>query len=339
MSRKNSCRKIAVTLYKCSLFEKFVMIANILFHDWRLRNLFESDFHHEFYNVSDEEILSALEGLDSASLANARKYVSRQRDILITPQNHTFFFYNCHRLFGKTEINAIDDMLRRHRKELKKYKVDTGFYLGGPESLVYHHGLSDCPEPVKAYLREGVFLDVGGCYGDSALVLLNHYAPQKVITFEPSAINRRIYRDIMKKNGIPESKYELSSFGLGKECSTIYYCENSGFGNSLKNIHGRTTQAEITTLDQFCSEHNLTNVKFLKADIEGMELDMLQGARTVIEQNRPVLSICIYHSREEFFGVYKTLKSWNLDYCFSLKLLHIASELVLFAWPKELNER
>ena len=328
MSLKNSCRKIAVTLYKSSLFEKFVMIANILLHDWRLKNLFESDFHHEFYDVSDEEILSALEGLDSASLANAQKYVSRQRDVLITPQNQTFFFYNCHRLFDKTEINAIEDMQRRHRKELKKYKVDTGFYLGGPESLVYHHGLYDCPEPVKAYLREGVFLDVGGCYGDSALVLLKHYAPQKVITFEPSAINRRIYRDIMKKNDIPESKYELSSFGLGKECSTIYYCENSGFCNSLKNVPGGTTQVEITTLDRFCSDHNLTNVKFLKADIEGMELDMIQGARTVIEQSRPVLSICIYHSRKELFGVYKTLKSWDLDYCFSLKLLHIASELV-----------
>ena len=338
MSLQKKCQKIAITLYKSSLFEKLVMIANILLHDWRLRNLFESDFHHEFCDVSDEEILSSLAGLDSAPIANAQKYVSRQRDVLITPQNQTFFFYNCHRMFTKKEINAIEDMQRRHRKELKKYKVDTGLYLGGPESLVYHHGLYDCPEPVKAYLREGIFLDVGGCYGDSALVLLNHYAPQKVITFEPSTDNRRIYRKIMKKNGIPESKYELSSFGLGKECSTIYYCENSGFGNSLKNIHGRTTQAEITTLDQFCSEHNLTNVKFLKADIEGMELDMLQGARTVIEQNRPVLSICIYHSREEFFGVY-TLKSWNLDYCFSLKLLHIASELVLFAWPKELNER
>ena len=57
-----------------------------------------------------------MEGLDSASLANAQKYVSRQRDVLITPQNQTFFFYNCHRMFTKKEINAIEDMQRRHRK-------------------------------------------------------------------------------------------------------------------------------------------------------------------------------------------------------------------------------
>ena len=56
------------------------------------------------------------------------------------------------------------------------------------------------------------------------------------------------------------------------------------------------------------------DLKLIKADVEGMGLDMLLGAESVIRQNRPVLLLSIYHSKDELLGIYDTLKKWDLDY-------------------------
>ncbi len=339
MSWKNKLGKISNSVLGNQLSGKLIMIANILLHDWRLKNLFETDLHNEFLSTSDEEITSFFSNLDAKSIANILKFVSRQRDFLITPKNREYFFYNFHRIYNRVEIDEIKEMNRRYKRELKKYKIDQNLFLGGPESLVYHHGLSDCPDAVKNYIDNGVFLDVGGCIGDSALVFLKYYNPERVITFEPSVANRKTYQTVMRQNGVPETKYELSGFGIGKKCSTIWYNEKPGFCNSLQESSDGTTRLEVTTLDKFCSDKKLSNIKVLKADIEGMGLDMLVGAKAVIEQNRPVLNLSIYHNREELFGIYNTLNQWNLNYHFTIKLLCIVSELTLIAWPKELDSQ
>ena len=96
---------------------------------------------------------------------------------------------------------------------------------------------------------------------------------------------------------------------------------------------------DIVTLDKFCGDRNISNIKLIKADVEGMGLDMLLGAKNTIRSNRPVLSLSIYHNKEELFGIYQTLKTWNLDYHFIVKnLLHNIAELTLIAWPEELDQ-
>ena len=77
------------------------------------------------------------------------------------------------------------------------------------------------------------------------------------------------------------------------------------------------------------------------ADIEGMGLEMLLGAERVIRANRPVLCLCIYHNKDELFGIYQTLKDWNLDYHFMARMLVMPitfGELTLIAWPGELSK-
>ena len=44
--------------------------------------------------------------------------------------------------------------------------------------------------------------------------------------------------------------------------------------------------AEITTLDEFCSEQSLQQIDFLKIDVEGAEHRVVKGARGMIESGR-----------------------------------------------------
>ena len=59
---------------------------------------------------------------------------------------------------------------------------------------------------------------------------------------------------------------------------------------SLKHAHGQfpTVKAyavEVTTLDSL----GVTDVRFIKADVEGNEREVLDGARAIITRDRPVI--------------------------------------------------
>ena len=46
---------------------------------------------------------------------------------------------------------------------------------------------------------------------------------------------------------------------------------------------------EIDTLDHFGENRGLTDVRFIKADVEGSEREVLDGARRIIARDRPVI--------------------------------------------------
>lgn len=68
---------------------------------------------------------------------------------------------------------------------------------------------------------------------------------------------------------------------------------------------------------------------------------MLHGAVETIRRDRPVLSLAIYHNKEEMLGTYAFLKSLQLGYRY--RILQLSPpwewhELCLLAWPEEFGE-
>jgi FkbM family methyltransferase len=49
------------------------------------------------------------------------------------------------------------------------------------------------------------------------------------------------------------------------------------------------------TLDSFVTKNSIKRVDFIKADIEGAERLMLKGAKNILKEFAPKLSICKYH--------------------------------------------
>jgi len=56
-----------------------------------------------------------------------------------------------------------------------------------------------------------------------------------------------------------------------------------------RKTHAQTIR--LTTLDLFVAEHMLHRLDFIKADIEGWEVNMLQGGMESIQAFRPVIMI------------------------------------------------
>lgn len=77
-------------------------------------------------------------------------------------------------------------------------------------------------------------------------------------------------------------------------------------------------------------------------DLEGAGLKGLLGMKEVIKRNRPVLSLAIYHTPEEFFEIVPKLKEFAKNYNIKVVQLQICAskntEIAVFAYPKEIDE-
>jgi len=77
------------------------------------------------------------------------------------------------------------------------------------------------------------------------------------------------------------------------------------------------------------------NPTFIKMDIEGAEIDALNGAKETIIKNHPQLAICVYHRLSDIWEIPLLIKSFYEGYKFYLRSYRImGQETVLYAFPK-----
>lgn len=110
----------------------------------------------------------------------------------------------------------------------------------------------------------------------------------KVFSFEPQkAIFNILCTNITLNRCINVEAVNLGLGASSKETriKCINYSHENNFGSVSLGDHEDGEQIRITTIDGL----NLKNCHFLKADIEGMETELLEGAQRTIQMFRPIL--------------------------------------------------
>lgn len=72
-----------------------------------------------------------------------------------------------------------------------------------------------------------------------------------------------------------------------REDGTLNHYEASLDAQASAN--GRSESVSTSTLDDYCSHHGVERVDFIKCDVEGHELAVLEGARRTLLHHRPTL--------------------------------------------------
>jgi FkbM family methyltransferase len=203
----------------------------------------------------------------------------------------TFFVYMCREdRYGEAETSSYFDLLNE-----------------GPYGF--------CNDRVNVVVEAGdVVLDAGSWVGDFAA-----YASAKgavAYAFEPfDGIYGRLLETARLNGNIHPVKKGLGSveraaaFTRDVNRST----ENAVIAaEALPGFDGKTI--EVTTVDAFVKDNALPRVDFIKADIEGHERCMLEGARETLKKSAPKLAICTYHLPDDPEVLAEIIKDANPAY-------------------------
>jgi len=154
---------------------------------------------------------------------------------------------------------------------------------------------------VRTLLKKGdVFIDVGAHIGWYALNAAQVVGSKgKVYAFEP---NISVF-EVLKRNKslnhfqnlFPESialsnKTGKREFWLGDDMGGSFVKKNT----ERLTIDGRKvtkTNVQTISLDKFCEINNIQNIKMIKIDVEGAELDVLKGSYNILKKQSPYLLI------------------------------------------------
>jgi FkbM family methyltransferase len=173
-------------------------------------------------------------------------------------------------------------------------------YLGNDSSLPLFIG--GCVEPnefafLDSVLKEGmVFVDGGANEGLYSLFAARCVGPSgRVFSFEPSQrefhrLNCNIRLNNLKNvQAIPAALSDAT----GETELHIACSHHSGHNTLGKFAHPvpllRNESVSTQTLDGFAMDTGLTHLDFVKLDVEGAEVRVLEGSRRVLRQMRPMI--------------------------------------------------
>lgn len=243
---------------------------------------------------------------------------------------------NCNKLHHSPSKlqNIIHDEFQRELPSIKKrFKVQT--YVS--EVFWSHHGLRNENQQILDYIRERDILDIGAFCGDSLIVLLQ-YTNKTVYSYEYSPSNINMIEKAIEDNNLNKNHFKIINKGIGNEITTIKTSFKRSKQSKISNNNKNGCEINLTTIDHEVEKYNM-NVGFMKADIEGMELQALEGAVKTIEKQRPIISFSIYHNFNDLFKVRHFLDQFP-NYSFKYKIgtysQHSFGELIIFGYPKEI---
>ncbi len=175
-----------------------------------------------------------------------------------------------------------------------------------------------------------VFVDCGAYDGDSIRSFLDlaKKSFQKIYSFEPDPANfAKLEKEVSLR---PEREsITLQRAAVGAHTGTVTF---SGDGNEASSVGKGDMVVECVALDEALSG---TQPTYIKIDIEGAELDALNGARGIIQRYFPVLAVCSYHVQDHLWKIPLLIQSINPNYSFFLRP-HLVEgwDLVCYAIPK-----
>ena len=167
-----------------------------------------------------------------------------------------------------------------------------------------------------------VFVDAGGFDGDTTQEFCTRHPDyQKVYLFEPSPTNMAAARERLKN----ERNVHFVEAAVSDETGSLRFNVEAGPASSVCDEGGGSIP--VTTLDQVSQEP----VTWIKMDLEGWEVKALLGAKRLIREHSPQLSIAVYHRASDFREIYTFIRSVSPYY--QVRLRHYTqgwSETVMF---------
>lgn len=153
---------------------------------------------------------------------------------------------------------------------------------------------------------ESIVMDIGANTGYYTLIAANKATKGMVYSFEPVSFHYSQLTENINLNKLCNVTTQNKAISNQKGQNTIYLSstENSGMSGlkPAENFSGKTELVNTISLDEFVSLNNIGQIDLIKIDIEGAELNALQGMENCIKRFLPVFFIEIIKAQLILYG-------------------------------------
>jgi FkbM family methyltransferase len=207
-------------------------------------------------------------------------------------------------------LKGLGFLLRRLRSDFQFFSCGFHWYLdhriAGPYASLLACEFNE-PE-THIFLRsiadsanfDFAFADVGANIGEMVIPMAAHARVKHVIAFEPHPICAEVCRRNLELNGLPRG--EVREVVVGDGSMQPYVIDEHS--SPLSGIQPDAVHTEPTQTRRLDEQLTTSDPLILLIDVEGAELQVMEGARNLISAARPLI-IFEYHAQ--------TAKRFSLD--------------------------
>jgi len=228
--------------------------------------------------------------------------------------------------------NYSDDKSRAAFNQITKWLIDR-------VEVVNLEGMCDfdskyfIDEVCKVLSDKEVFIDCGAYDGGSISKMIKYTNNKfdKIYAYEPNSENyKKLERFINEKN--ISDRVMTFDFGLGNVDGEKKFTSKLDITSRYSDDFG-DIYCKIKKLDSVMSD---IPYSFLKIYGIGNGLDVIKGGINTIKKYRPIITVNIHHSRDNFVNIPYFLMTNLEEYNFYFRLHgYVGSDAVLYVIPKE----
>lgn len=165
-----------------------------------------------------------------------------------------------------------------------------------------------------------LLLDIGAAEGLFALSVIN--TCKKIFLIEP---NDYFVESMQKTFQNHKAKIQIFNVAIGSQEGEISFDQNSLSGKISEE--NTVSKKRLTKVDTILKEEKIT---YLKADVEGFELEVLKGAESTIKRNKPKIAITTYHPENDPQAIIELIRKYVPEYKYHVKgIIHTAPKPVM----------
>ena len=156
-----------------------------------------------------------------------------------------------------------------------------------------------------------VYLDLGAYNGDTIIEFLK-YANGKynrIIAVEPNIKN---YKKLLS-NCEHLSDFFAYNKAVSDDVKTVIFSSLSGRQSSISE---KGVEIKTLTIDEISKIENIT---YIKIDVEGGEINAINGGENTIKRCKPKLNIALYHRFSDLFEIPNLIYKLNPNYQFEIR--------------------
>ncbi len=207
-----------------------------------------------------------------------------------------------------------------------KLKLNSALYLKNSVNKFYSQSLNSIRFIKHIQLNPKLIIDLGACWGEYSLFFAKEYPNSKILSIEGSPLNYDTLEENVKLNKtfgkiIKTFNLIITDFdGIEKITNNL-----SGMNmiNSVRSLNNKFVQVKSKKLTSFLIDEGISEIDFIKIDIEGAELKLLNDLENIkfkllqvelIDYNGIESNLNFVKSLSEFcfFYDYKSYKKLSL---------------------------